>query len=111
MAAVTNGVKGQQVPNIDAFKFIYNRYTKSRGEPRMYEIFCANCKKLVLIYQKDGSGQLLRCYFDRIHHPKTLTDKTKLNCQNCGKLIGTGMVYKPENRPAYRMIHAAYYKG
>jgi hypothetical protein len=65
----------------------------------------------MLIYQKDGPGSLLRCYLDRIHFPKELNGKENLNCAGCNRTIGTPMIYKPEQRPAFRMRHGMFYMG
>ena len=56
-------------PNPEQFKPINNGYTRVRGAPVMYTMFCANCKMPAFIYQKDGPGTLVRCYVDRIHFP------------------------------------------
>ena len=65
-------------------------------------------------YQKDGPGELLRCYLDRIHHPeelKKLQDKEfdlktadNLACSDCKSVVGIPMIYQFEKRPAFRMI-------
>lgn len=94
--------------------FIYDTYTARRGTPKMLEIFCAGCDKHIMSYQKDGPGALLRCYLDRIHSPKALKNKqydniANLTCLSCSRIIGTPMIYKPENRPAYRMIQRSFY--
>lgn len=101
------------------FNFVIDRYTEARGEPKMLEITCRKCKAWVLDYQKDGPGNLLRCYVDRIYHPSALREKTftsqtvqgipKIRCQDCGTDLATPMIYrrtfpKPEVRPAYRII-------
>lgn len=66
-----------------------------------------------MTYQKDGPGQLLRCYLDRIHLPKELykrqfetfkkSEAPNLECSTCGTVIGIPMIYEKENKPAYRM--------
>ncbi len=104
--------------NDPKFKFIINRYTKSRGQPAMLDMSCSACNTYLMRYQKDGPGRLLRCYLDRIHHPDKLkniqyekfdTNKTpKLCCNSCKKLIGIPMIYKKENRPAYRLIFHSF---
>lgn len=91
------------------FKFKHNKYTKSRGIPCMLRISCGNCYHYLMSYQKDGPGPLLRCYLDRIHHPDSLTNKqytqdiSNLKCLSCSVVIGTPIIYKKENRPAYNM--------
>lgn len=101
------------------FNFVIDRYTEARGEPKMLEISCKKCKAWVLDYQKDGPGNLLRCYVDRIYHPTALREKTftnetvqkipKIRCLDCGTDLATPIIYsrrfpKPEVRPAYRII-------
>jgi hypothetical protein len=109
MTTSTTKTHSDTASKTQSYKYINNSYTRSRGEPQMYSIFCGKCEELVLIYQKDGKGQLLRCYFDRIHYPEKLPSKEKLTCQTCQNLIGTKMIYKPENRPAFRMIKDNYH--
>lgn len=94
-------------------KIIYNSYTKSRGTPQLIKIFCRTCSSYLATYQKDGPGKLLRCYLDRIHLPKELnrrqfetfkkSEAPKLKCSTCDAVIGIPIIYKKENRPAYRM--------
>ncbi len=111
MAATARVGTTQATPKAADFEPIINKYTKARGEPQMFELFCSKCSALVIIYQKDGKGNLLRCYFDRIHHPASLPDQKTLSCSNCKQVIGTKMVYKQENRDAFRMIRGTYYRG
>ncbi len=95
------------------FKFKNDAYTRRRGTPAMLMISCAGCNQLVMGYQKDGPGPLLRCYLDRIHYPTDLSslqhqefDKDAfphLVCPSCQVVIGTVMIYEKENRPAYLM--------
>lgn len=94
-------------------KIIYNSYTKCRGTPQLLQIFCSKCNNYIMTYQKDGPGELLRCYFDRIHLPKELnkrqfehfkkSEAPKLECSTCDSVIGVPMIYEKEKRPAYRM--------
>lgn len=97
----------------NTIKIIYNRYTKCRGTPQLLQIFCSKCNNYIMTYQKDGPGELLRCYLDRIHLPKELNSRQfehfrkakapKLECNTCDSVIGVPMIYEKENRPAYRM--------
>jgi hypothetical protein len=69
-----------------------------------------------MVYQKDGSGRLLRYYADRIVWPPELVEKQteitpatikeagSLACSACGNVLANPMVYEPENRPAYRLV-------
>lgn len=99
--------------------FIYDNYTARRGEPKMLDIRCAYCDSNLITYQKDGPGALLRCYLDRIHAPNYLRDRQYerfdvrrsplLRCHECQSTIGIPMIYKAENRPAYRMLRDKFY--
>ena len=101
----------------DKFKPNKDRYAKSRGGPSAFlYITCANCEEPKMVYQKDGKGRLLRCYSDRIAWPPELVDEqSKITtetireigsvvCSACENILAIPMVYKPENRPAYRLI-------
>jgi len=101
-----------------------DRFKRSRGgSSRLYDINCVECGSRVLIYQKDGSGNLLRCYIDRIFEPKIYSalqmDKSLqvkslpvLKCLDCGEIIGFPMLYVRwrENRLAYRLKKGSFYK-
>lgn len=99
--------------------FIYDAYTHRRGVPVMLKIQCKNCDVFVMNYQKDGPGKLLRCYLDRIHKPKSLSEKQHepfnprcakfLRCVQCNSTIGVPIIYKLENRPAYKMLEGKFY--
>ena len=84
----------------------------------MLTLFCM-CNNYVLTYQKDGPGNLLRCYLDRIHHPEKLRDlaSTKFNvkdadnleCDECKTAVAVPIIYAPEKRPAYGLLHNKTY--
>ena len=87
---------------------------------QMWNIKCTNCKSTVLLYQKDGRGQLHRCYLNRIFDPDfyaelqnnpNLTKKTMplLICSNCSTLIGTPTLHR-EGRLAYLLILGTWSK-
>lgn len=84
-------------------KFIQNRFTRSRGQPTLLRLTCALCNSFVALYQKDGKGRLLRLYRDRIHFPKELAEEDQLVCSVCSSVLGTSMIYKQEDRPAFRL--------
>ena len=84
-------------------------------------IFCAVCNTKVLTYQKDGPGQLLRCYLNRIfappalerlQHDPAITEPRHMPNLICPKsrqaLIGTPMRHFDE-RLAFRLRKGAYY--
>jgi len=113
----------QQIQNrVCSMKIKKDQYRRARGgTSTIYEIHCAACSNPVMYYQKDGPGQLLRCYLNRIMYPKKLEDlhhdpriKSKkdmpnLNCTTCAQLIGKPMVYKLDNRLAFRMIRGSFF--
>lgn len=91
-----------------------DRFYKNRGgNAQILKIICSNCHYFVASYQKDGSGKLLRMYFDRILYynsiSENLNDK-KLFCPNCKNTIGIGFVYKVEKRRAFRLIKGSFKK-
>ncbi len=86
----------------------------------MLDIFCSACNTLVLNYQKDGPGQLLRCYLNRIFAPPSLERLQhdpaitelchipNLVCPHCQVVIGTPMRHF-DGRLAFRLRKGAYY--
>lgn len=98
------------------FKIERDKFSERRGgKSTIYEISCASCETSIMHYQKDGKGSLIRCYVDRIldiQNIKPINNNTEstpiedyksLICGGCDSLIGTSMVYKPENRLAFYM--------
>lgn len=103
------------------YDFKKDKYSKVRGgNSRFLDIFCSACNSHVALYQKDGPGALLRTYLDRIFAPTELSDLQykneakkglpNLQCTKCQALIGVPMVYEPENRLAFRMVHGSFAK-
>ncbi len=89
------------------FKTKTDRYAKTRGgNSKFLYITCSNCGQPLIIYQKDGPGKLLRCYVDRIVWlASPINEQTNsLACSSCSRIVASHMIYKPENRPAYRII-------
>lgn len=83
-------------------------YMSARGGTSAFlNIYCARCRRWLLLYQKDGPGTLFRLYLDRIHAPEDLKKTKGLTCGHCNTSIGVPMVYKPENRQAFRLIPGA----
>lgn len=100
------------------YKLKKDKFTKARGGSSKFMLIrCAKCGHAVLLYQKDGSGRLLRMYLDKIHAPAELaglattvvskSDMSGLHCPECGELMAVPMVYAPENRLAFRIIRGA----
>ncbi len=80
-----------------------DKYKSARGDwSRILDISCENCEKHVCFYQKDGPGPLKRMYTDRIIGLKPASKN--LVCLSCGDELGLQMIYKKENRPAYRLF-------
>lgn len=83
-----------------------DRFYKARGgTAAIWDLSCASCGEFLLRYQKDGVGQLLRLYVDRItgnvppeQAVASLTEMSALTCSACGALIGTPVVYRKEGR-------------
>ncbi|MFA6572027.1 MAG: hypothetical protein WCT77_12415 [Bacteroidota bacterium] len=103
------------------YKYKKDRYVRARGgSSRFLSLSCSNCGAYLMLYQKDGSGNLLRLYLDRIFEPDELVDLQvkfdratlpNLRCLECNKLIGTPMVYEPEKRLAYRLQKGSVIKS
>lgn len=87
-------------------------YKKARGGySRLLDISCADCETHICFYQKDGPGILKRMYLDRIidsnfegQQNKVLKEVKVFACPNCKQLLGIPIVYKKENRLAYRLF-------
>lgn len=80
-----------------------DKYKKARGGwSRILDILCENCERHICYYQKDGPGILKRMYFDRIGGLEVGTDV--FVCPSCKDILGTKMIYKKEDRPAYRLF-------
>lgn len=87
-----------------------DKFRRARGgNSRFLNIYCANCKEFILLYQKDGPGPLKRLYLDRIFEPEQLAkwqelddikDVPNLVCPDCKTVIGTPYIYEKENRHA-----------
>ncbi len=90
-------------------KFKHDKYQKNRGgTSRILDISCDQCKNHVAFYQKDGPGILKRMYVDRFVD-MTPSGKT-LICQSCDCELGNEMIYRKENRSAYRLFAGAVNK-
>ena len=102
-------------------KFILKRdkYKSARGGySRLLDILCRNCEHVVVVYQKDGPGNLRRMYLDRIFSPEEMTglqtldikEVPMLKCPHCGEILGTPYIYAKEKRPAFRLYQDAVIK-
>ena len=55
----------------------------------------------------------MRAYVDRISDNPELLDfeiDKKLYCKHCGRLMGLGYLYPPEQRPAYNLFQSTVIK-
>ncbi|MBI2459147.1 MAG: hypothetical protein HYV53_01170 [Parcubacteria group bacterium] len=95
-------------------KFILKKdtYRESRGGySRFLNIFCDSCGAHLLLYQKDGPGELKRMYLDRVLAPKVSPHKnSEFLCLSCKKIIGTFYIYKKEKRRAIRLYQSSVFK-
>ena len=100
-------------------QFKSDQYRKARGGySRFLDVICEHCGTKVLIYQKDGPGELRRLYMDRIFAPGNLTnlqdkklqDISELKCPKCKRILGIPYMYEKENRKAFRLFVGAVIK-
>jgi len=81
-----------------------DKYRKSRGGySRLLNISCQECGSQICSYQKDGPGNLRRMYLDRITNKRVPLLGKALACPR-GHLLGVKIVYKKENRQAFRLF-------
>ncbi len=81
-----------------------DKFKKNRGGySRLLNISCESCGTYICLYQKDGPGNLRRMYLDRIDEEKVALTNKSLNCPK-GHLLGVKIIYKKENRPAFRLF-------
>ena len=101
------------------FSLKKDKYKSARGGySRLLNIYCRKCENLLLIYQKDGPGNLKRLYMDRIFSPAKLVDLQTLNlnsvtalkCNKCNEILGTPFIYAKEKRKAFRLYQDAVIK-
>jgi hypothetical protein len=104
---------------IKVMKLKQNKYRKARGgHSRVFDVSCAKCQEHLFYYQKDGPGILKRTYLDRIANSTkfenlqylSLDKIPQLICSKCGQHIGTLIIYKKENRLAFRLFEGAVSK-
>jgi hypothetical protein len=90
-------------------KLKQDKFRKRRGDSsRLLDLKCGKCNQHLFFYQKDGSGIIKRLYLDRIY-PATSKGK-QLLCAKCKEVVGTLIIYKKENRLAYRIFVGAINK-
>ncbi|MHB8362494.1 MAG: hypothetical protein ACYDBX_02640 [Patescibacteria group bacterium] len=105
----------------DEVKLKKDKYFRNRGgTSRLLDIACSLCNEKILLYQKDGKGNLHRCYIDRIYDPYLFSelqddsnimskkDMPVLKCPSCSEVVGYPMVYEREHRLAYSLIYGKW---
>lgn len=86
-----------------------DKFSQARGGwSRVLEVCCEKCSGHICYYQKDGPGPLKRMYVDRFIDAKP--DGKVLECQHCSQELGLKIIYKKENRAAYRLFESAVKK-
>lgn len=94
------------------FSFKKDKYKSARGgHSRLLNVCCRKCENIVVVYQKDGPGNLRRLYLDRIFAPDNLVglqnfnidDVPTLKCKKCSEILGTPYIYSKEKRKAFRL--------
>ena len=102
-----------------SFSFKKDKYKAARGgHSRLLNVCCRKCESVVLVYQKDGPGNLRRLYMDRIFNPAELTGLQSLSikkipglkCKKCGEALATPYIYPKEKRKAFRLYQDAVIK-
>ena len=92
------------------FSFKKDKYKSARGGySRLLNVCCRKCWSVIVVYQKDGPGNLRRLYFDRIFSPEDLAglqtlsieNVPDLKCKKCNRILGTPYVYPKEKRNAF----------
>jgi len=83
------------------------------------DILCGKCGEFILRYRKEGSGQLVRIFLDKITEPKLLAGLKSsgrkstlpvLVCPECKNSVGYPMEHEG-SRLAYRMIKGTFKKS
>lgn len=87
-------------------KLKHDSYRSARGgTAKLLDIYCRSCDSKVAIYQKDGPGELKRCYLNRFMYPPSLSsfekrvrydnikDVPNFVCNNCNTVLGTPFIY------------------
>jgi len=96
-----------------------DKFFRSRdGVASTYRIHCL-CGQFLFTYQKDGRGNLKRCYLNRIMDTewsklykkcKTTAEIPGLICSKCNEVIGTPMFHR-EGRLAFKLRLGKWKKG
>jgi ribosomal protein S27E len=101
------------------FSFKRDKYKAARGgHSRLLNICCRKCESVIVVYQKDGPGNLRRLYLDRIFAPAEMVglqslgvnDIPALKCKKCSEVLGTPYIYIKEKRKAFRLYQDSVIK-
>lgn len=101
------------------FPFKNDKYKSARGGySRLLSVCCRKCESLVVVYQKDGPGNLRRLYLDRIFSPDDMVNLqilsikkvSELKCKKCSEVLGTPYIYAKEKRKAFRLYQDSVIK-
>lgn len=96
---------------MNKYKIKKDKYRKARGGySKILLIICTKCQEELLVYQKDGPGILKRMYDDRILVIKNIKKTETLNCGSCKEMVAKAMIYKKENRPAWKVLRGKLQK-
>ncbi len=96
--------------NKENFSFKKDKYKSARGGySRLLNVCCRKCESVIVVYQKDGPGNLRRLYFDRIFRPENLNGLRVLNienvpelkCEKYDRVLGTPYIFKRGELYAY----------
>lgn len=102
-----------------SFSLQRDKYKSARGGySRLLNVCCRKCENIVVVYQKDGPGNLRRLYLDRIFEPsemvglqsKNIKDIPALKCEKCSEVLGTPYIYIKEKRKAFRLYQDSVIK-
>jgi ribosomal protein S27E len=111
-------VKGVSIMS-EQYALKKDKYTKARGGSSHFLLLsCGKCKAIVMLYQKDGPGALIRCYVDKIHATnhkvlQTMLEERKysgIRCEECDTLLAVPTIYEPEQRDAFTLIRGQMHK-
>lgn len=101
------------------FTFKKDKYRNTRGNSsKLLSLYCRVCSEKIVVYQKDGLGNLRRLYLDRIFSPKRLVNLQlrplflipRLKCPSCKEDLGTPYIYKKEKRKAFKLYQDSLVK-
>ena len=92
-------------------KIIKDKYLQKRGgSAKILDIYCQKCSAKLFTYQKDGIGQLKRCYDNRIVNAnKIIKIGNEYRCEDCATKIGFGIIHT-DKRQAIKLIRGKIIK-